>query len=108
MKKTSFKLYLMDSLEKEMQGLQYLKPIPDGGYLFDVKRGLISFHSKNVREPFTIVALDSKGKVLDISDMTPSESLYSTKGERYIVEMSKKFFNGLDLERGDVISFDTP
>ena len=107
MKRKSFKLYVMDNVEKEMQGLQYLSPIPDGGFLFDVRKALISFHSKNVQEPFIIVALDKKGKVLEMTSMHPSEELYSTKGEQYVVEMSEKFFNRLDLESGDVIDFNT-
>ena len=106
MKKKAFKIYVMNSLEKEMQGLQHLKPIPDGGFLFDVKNGTTSFHSKNVQEPFVIGALNDKGKVLDIVNMNPPDSLYTTRGERFVLEMSKKFFDGLDLEKGDTVVID--
>ncbi|MCI6826331.1 MAG: DUF192 domain-containing protein, partial [Spirochaetia bacterium] len=67
------KLEVADTFETRQKGFMYRKSIPFGtGMLFVFEKDqILSFWMKNTPHPLSIAYINSKGRIIDIFDMTP-------------------------------------
>ena len=85
----------------------YRKSIPFGtGMLFVFEKDqILSFWMKNTPHPLSIAYINSKGRIIDIFDMTPYSvnSIVSTAYSRYALEVPQGWFEKNGIKRGDFI-----
>ena len=85
----------------------YRKSIPFGtGMLFVFEKDqILSFWMKNTPHPLSIAYINSKGRIIDIFDMTPYSvnSIVSTGYSRYALEVPQGWFEKNGIKRGDFI-----
>ena len=93
--------------EDRARGYMERKKIPEGtGMLFVFERDqVLSFWMKNTPHPLSIAYINSKGRIIDIFDMTPYSvnSIVSTGYSRYALEVPQGWFEKNGIKRGDFI-----
>lgn len=101
------KLEVADTFETRQKGFMYRKSIPFGtGMLFVFEKDqILSFWMKNTPHPLSIAYINSKGRIIDIFDMTPYSvnSIVSTGYSRYALEVPQGWFEKNGIKRGDFI-----
>ena len=101
------KLEVADTSETRQKGFMYRKSIPFGtGMLFVFEKDqILSFWMKNTPHPLSIAYINSKGRIIDIFDMTPYSvnSIVSTGYSRYALEVPQGWFEKNGIKRGDFI-----
>ena len=66
------KVHIFRTLEDQAKGLQYMSPIdPDTLFVFPLSYPGITFHSRNVREPFDLAFLSKDMVVLQKATIRP-------------------------------------
>ena len=101
------KLEVADTFGTRQKGFMYRKSIPFGtGMLFVFEKDqILSFWMKNTPHPLSIAYINSKGRIIDIFDMTPYSvnSIVSTGYSRYALEVPQGWFEKNGIKRGDFI-----
>ena len=101
------KLEVAYTFETRQKGFMYRKSIPFGtGMLFVFEKDqILSFWMKNTPHPLSIAYINSKGRIIDIFDMTPYSvnSIVSTGYSRYALEVPQGWFEKNRIKRGDFI-----
>ena len=106
MRGKGFDLYLADTSERQIRGLQFFDKVPEAGLLFETAQGQ-RFHSRNVKSEFEVVELDSKGEVLSIRVIASPKQEFAirTATARYLIEFPEGFCNRKYIEIGDRIEW---
>ena len=101
------KAEIAEKPEDRNHGFMGRKTIPDGtGMLFVFEKDqILSFWMKNTPHPLSIAYIDSKGKIRNIFDMTPSStaSIVSTVSVRYALEVPQGWYKKNGITEGDTV-----
>ena len=94
--------------EERNYGFMFRKKIPAGTgmlFVFEIDQQL-SFWMKNTPTPLSIAYIDSRGKIVDIFDMTPYSlsSIQSTRSVRYALEVPQGWYAENGIAPGDRVT----
>ncbi len=94
--------------EERNYGFMFRKKIPSGTgmlFVFEIDQQL-SFWMKNTPTPLSIAYIDSRGKIIDIFDMTPYSlsSIMSTRSVRYALEVPQGWYAENGIAPGDMVT----
>ena len=103
---------IASKFEERNYGFMNRKNIPEGtGMLFVFENDqILSFWMKNTPTPLSIAYIDSKGKIIDIYDMTPYSlsSVTSTRSVRYALEVPQGWYKKTGISTGDKVIIGKP
>lgn len=102
-----FRVEIARTPHQRQLGLMYRRHLDeDGGmlFVFEVEQEL-SFWMRNTFIPLSIAFLDSRGRVVDIQDMTPLDEtpVRSARPALYALEVNQGAFQRKGVKVGDVI-----
>ena len=104
------KIEVANDFQERKRGLMYRRVFPqDHGMLFEWDSSKIQcMWMKNTYLPLSVAYVDAKGKIINISDMTPlsKASVCSKKPALYALEVTQGVFKKNNINAGDILAID--
>ena len=104
------KIEVANNSQERKRGLMYRRMLPqDHGMLFEWDSKKIQcMWMKNTYVPLSVAYVDTEGKIINISNMTPlsKASVCSAKPALYALEVSQGVFKKNNINAGDILAID--